>query len=370
VPHDYFDVLYDASALASNDVWAVGQRFVTNSVADPTLALIAHWDGSAWAIVPGADQHGRGASLAAVDAVSRDDVWAVGKYESTSSPQSREDPLIQHWDGHAWRVVPVPAIGQDQSPEVPRGLVSLSAASPTDIWALGYYGDNTSGATVSRDAFIHWDGRSWKLVSSPRYPQTTGISSMEDVSAVSANAAWAVGGTLIGFGEHSGAGSSLLERWDGRAWSRVPSPKVSLPLTRVFALGANDVWAVRGGTVVSAEGSQPFGPAGVVHWDGHTWTLGLSLPNTDGTFINDIVAKAANDVWIVGIDGRKPLIRHWNGRRWVTPKGAAPPSDARSVSLGSISRTAQGDVVAFGSDQDRSRTAQTRLWFGCGRPSP
>ena len=129
MPHDYFDVLYDASALASNDVWAVGQRFVTNSVGDPTLALIAHWDGSAWAIVPGADQHGRGASLAAVDAVSRDDVWAVGKYESTSSPKSREDPLIQHWDGQSlacsssWYAV-----------------LRRIDGTPDDLWVVGDYG--------------------------------------------------------------------------------------------------------------------------------------------------------------------------------------------------------------------------------------
>jgi hypothetical protein len=141
-------------------------------------------------------------------------------------------------------------------------------------------------------------------------------------------------------------------------------------LTRVAALAADDVWVVRGGTVATGAGFNGTGPAGVLHWDGRAWSTSLSLPSADGTTITDITATAPNDVWVVGSEAGGPLIRHWDGRRWATPKGAEPPAGTRSISLDSVSRASGGAIVAFGSQQNQSKTAQSWLWVGCDRPSP
>jgi hypothetical protein len=370
VPGDYLDLLVSAWAPSSNDAWAVGRRFVTQGGADTTFALIEHWDGTKWTIVPGADQGGRSASLAAVAGTAPNDVWAVGKYEATNSPASREDPLIEHWDGRAWSIVPVPSIGQDQGPDAPRGLIAITPVSAKDIWALGYYGDNSGPATVSRDVFIHWDGATWKLVPSPQERQTKGISAMEDLSAVSSNDLWAVGAMENGFGEHSGAGSARVEHWDGQRWSRVTAPTGNVLLTRVAAISSDDLWAVQGGEIVSAEGAGlSGGPTGVLHWNGQAWSPSLSLPNADGTVITDITAVGRDDVWVVGMQGGRPLIRHWDGRKWTNPKGADSSAIGKSpyIWLTSVSRTAGHAVIAFGSEQDPAAPPQNRLWLSCAR---
>ena len=251
---------------------------------------------------------------------------------------------------------------------MPRGLIAVTGVSANYVWALGYYGDNTSGpATVSRDVFMHWDGTSWTLVPSPRFQQTKGVSAMGDLSPVSSSDVWAVGGTLNGFGEHSGPGSALVEHWDGNGWSQATPPPGEVPLSRVAATARADVWAVQGGQIVSAEGSDLIGRVGVVHWNGQAWSASLSLPDADGTVITDITAPASNDVWVVGMQGGRPLIRHWNGRRWVTPKGADSPEIRKSpyIWLTSVSHTAKGAVVAFGSEQDPAAPPQNRLWVSC-----
>jgi subtilisin len=53
--------LYTISALASDDIWAVGE------------GGILHWDGSAWSI-----SYNAGPAIYAIDALSTENVWAVG----------------------------------------------------------------------------------------------------------------------------------------------------------------------------------------------------------------------------------------------------------------------------------------------------
>src|SRR6185437_2339151 len=118
--------LLGVSASGPDDAWAVGN---TNSIsAESHDTLAAHWDGTAWTIVPtpAAASGGRLASLYDVAALGSANAWAVGQGKDAR-------PLTEHWDGTAWSVVPVPV------PTVPSGtsfanavLSSISAVSPTD----------------------------------------------------------------------------------------------------------------------------------------------------------------------------------------------------------------------------------------------
>src|SRR5262249_20137132 len=64
--------LWAVVAIATNDVWAVGET--------DGHALTEHWNGSAWSIVPAPYPTGNGvqSALRAVAAASTNDVWAVG----------------------------------------------------------------------------------------------------------------------------------------------------------------------------------------------------------------------------------------------------------------------------------------------------
>ena len=74
-----------------------------------------------------------GGYLNGVTAISRTDAWAVGLIASGGPGNSgaTTTPLIEHWDGTSWDQVPcpVPASGGQFN--------SVSATSPTDVWAVG-----------------------------------------------------------------------------------------------------------------------------------------------------------------------------------------------------------------------------------------
>jgi beta-xylosidase len=87
---------------------------------------------------------------------------------------------------------------------------------------------------------MHWDGSNWSVVPSPE-PANDQIY-LNDVHAISANDAWAVGYfTSLEFG----GDLPLLIHWDGTAWSMVERDWGVAPdfLTAVTAVSGTDVWA-------------------------------------------------------------------------------------------------------------------------------
>jgi hypothetical protein len=146
------DVIYGASADASNDVWAVGNP-----------GLILHFDGTSWSrtVLPPA-RYG-GPALFAVAALSPSNVWAVGMVRPSAAFEWR--PLVEHWDGTSWSVVSSP----EPNPKIGYNLKAIAAISATDIWAAG-----TTGIE-------NWNGTSWSLVSAV----PSGVSFPDGVAALS-----------------------------------------------------------------------------------------------------------------------------------------------------------------------------------------
>jgi len=367
---DYQDSLVAGSALASDDIWAVGTGFVTSPTGQ-TVALLEHWDGRVWTVVKGADTAGRSVRLNAVAAVAPNDVWAVGEYYPSNDESTPFQPLIEHWNGSSWNIVPSPAIGVGEDPFSGRSLEAITVVSADDVWILGHYDiNNNVPATQVRDLFEHWDGHAWTVVKSPQDTTGTGISAMQSLSADATNDAWAVGGRVNGFGEVSRVDGAIVERWNGRAWGRVTEPASEGPLTRVAAIAPSDVWAVRGGDLSLGLGmGLGSGPIQILRWDGRSWTISLRLSQSNSV-ITSITAPAHNDVWAVGTKGGLPLIEHWDGRRWAVPGNADEhfPPLSEYAAPPSVSRTLQGDVVVFSAEPDPSGP-QNRLWFRCGGTS-
>src|SRR5215212_9164186 len=77
---DFLDnALNGVSARTSNDVWAVGSAYEANGREG---TLTEHWDGSAWTVIPSPNQGTITSTnrLYSVTAVAANDVWAVGYY--------------------------------------------------------------------------------------------------------------------------------------------------------------------------------------------------------------------------------------------------------------------------------------------------
>lgn len=90
-------------------LWAVG-GYWTDLPSQRTL--VGHWDGESWEVLPSPNpisgQYTRN-ELNDVAVVSPNDVWAVG--EVFDVPANSGRALIEHWDGRRWRVVPSPTRG-------------------------------------------------------------------------------------------------------------------------------------------------------------------------------------------------------------------------------------------------------------------
>ena len=268
-----------------------------------------------WSQVASPDPLGN-TTLVSLTALSANNVWAVGTYVDGTTPHA----LIVHWDGQSWSQTPSPAVGR---------LNSVSASGPNDIWAVGLVNENTT-------LTLHWDGISWAQVPSPS-PRSGSI--LTGVAALSSNDAWAVGysGSELTY-------NTLILHWDGMQWSQAnaPNPNYLPRLSDVKAVSANDVWAV--GTYRPDTNAYA---ALFLHWNGTEWSVSSSPPVAESR-LNRLSVRAANDIWAVGTNefGDYTLTVHWNGSTWTV---VSSPNGGNLInSLGGVAALAQDNAWAVG----------------------
>jgi hypothetical protein len=167
--------LSGVTAIAANDVWAVGSF---GDVTHEARTFTVHWNGTAWSIVPSANDGAEGNSLHAVTAIASDDVWAVGRVENI-------DTLALHWDGASWSVVSTPTI-LDNGFATLDSVVTLASGS---VWAVGQFFQNSQSR--SRTLAELWNGSNWSIVSSPNRGNSHNY--LNGVGATPIGTLWAVG---------------------------------------------------------------------------------------------------------------------------------------------------------------------------------
>ena len=201
-------------AISANDAWLVG--FGTGS---PLPTMTAHWDGAGWSLVPSPSPKGSSISvLDGVSAVATDDVWAVG-----SGFDSEQHALIERWNGKKWKTVKsAPAYD----------LLGVAAVSPNDVWAVGH-------ASGTLNAFSeHWNGTEWAAVPTPS--PGGGQDNVSGIATASSDRAWLVGDYRD---DASQTVRTLVERWNGKAWKIISSPNPSSTTARLLAVSATaDGW--------------------------------------------------------------------------------------------------------------------------------
>lgn len=168
----FTDQLAAVAAISGNDVWAVGGTGF-NVASEAAVSL--HWDGHQWAPqAPTSDA----VDFTDLVVLRHNEVWAVGRpYSETERFIS---PLIERWNGASWIRVPAPG-GAAVS------LAALAASGRSSVWA--------GGSSHGRPTLLHWDGARWRAVAPPpvRNPIT-------DLAATPDGTLWAVGN---GFAAHA-----------------------------------------------------------------------------------------------------------------------------------------------------------------------
>jgi hypothetical protein len=343
--------LYSVSGVSPSDIWAAGFYFYSAIAEYQTL--IEHWNGTSWSVVPSPNAGSGTNFLLGVSAAAANDAWAVGYYFVGTTWRT----LTQHWDGMAWSIVASPNANSQNN-----ALWAVAARSPNDAWAVGYYEQSPD----TRALIEHWDGTTWSIVTSPNNGANQNY--LNAVAAISANDAWAVG---YNYTNGDGRWLTLVQHWDGTAWSTVPSPNPGLfenGLRGVSVVSPTDIWAV--GYYVDGVTNRTL----TEHWNGTAWSV-VASPNvgTGNNFLNAVSAQSTGDVWAVGYSmsgtSKRTLVEHWNGTAWsvvASPNATSSDNQLRGVAaLSGNNVWAAGDLVRNGVTQ----TLAERYAPSCATPT-
>lgn len=390
VPFSTPGTLLSVKVVSASDIWAVGSNYA-NGASQP---LTVHYDGTSWSVVtaPGPPS-GTSYYLQGVDASAGNDVWAVGYSYNTTNYY--DTALIMHWNGTIWTIVPAPITGAINS-----DLYSVVSVSAYSAWAVGAYEDS---AYQGHTLILHWNGSTW--VQQTGGPGGGAFSSyLSGVTAVSGSELWAVGynsgvpyrlhttdagatwnqvagpSTVSGFNavaatssnnvvavgcsSYTGCSHTRVERWDGSVWTLQSSSPTFGQLSAFFksaaAVDPTHAWAV---------GNYSDGNPFIFSWDGGSWiAISSTLLPAGGVFASmyDISASAANNVWAVGdyqtgdYTGHN-LTLHFDGSAWhIVPLAF--------YSFRSVSTVAPNDVWAMDSYSIYHYDGNT--WTAVSYPQP
>jgi hypothetical protein len=256
--------------------------------------------------------------------------------------------LILRWNGKAWKRVPSPSA---HGPGADNFLYGVTATSATNAWAVGFAYVGTTGKTL----LLRWNGKTWKRVPSPAPADL----SLYAVAATSARNAWAVGAD-----EHG----ALILHWDGTVWKRVPSPGLKGAFEAVAATSARNAWAVGFAGIAGGTGVPSTNRPLIMRWNGVAWKrvpshLAPGLGNLRG-----VAATSAGNAWAVGCTGCSaegagdPLIERWDGTAWKHVPG---PSSDDLDGLWGVAATAPTNAWAVGTpDGGPGHTTGIVRWNG------
>ncbi|MEO5951890.1 MAG: hypothetical protein ABIQ44_05400, partial [Chloroflexia bacterium] len=272
-----------------------------------------------------------GGNLYGVEAASPNDVWAVGYYRPASSPLQT---LIVHWDGSTWTQVSSPNVGTYGS-----SLYDISVISAGEIWAVGRV--ETEGGGYPKAIALRWNGTIWSVVATPDPLFEYQGYALYGVDAVNSNDVWAVGDIDS---LDDGYDRTLTFHWDGTAWTKITSPNI-IPnggnsqnnnLRDVEVVSSTEVWAV--GARIDNDYYQTL----ILRWNGVEWQVIYSPSPSFSNTLYGITVVSPTEIWVVGdkaFSRRSNLSLRWDGTYWTET---------------AVPNTGFGDNTLFGTDAVQS----------------
>jgi hypothetical protein len=330
--------LTSVATVSDSDAWAVGYHSGAAFTNVGAKALIDNWNGTAWTQVTAPTTPGNTALLLAVSASNATNAWAVGR---TQLNRSDFEPLALHWNGTAWSVSP--GFASALSPISGASAAGVADISPSDAYAIG------DSAATAVGSLAHWDGTAWSPVT---LPLPAGANSNTRLNAISADGpgdVWIVGTFLDSATRQN---QTFSEHFNGTAWAMVPMPPVTSPDINAYfqfngikANSASDVWAVGDSGVVDVPRSQTL----IEHFNGTAWSIVPSpSPGSIAILSGVTTSNPASDVWAVGADTlagtslRQTLTLNWNGTAW---KVVTSPNPASTDGVGAVATTPGAAIV-------------------------
>jgi hypothetical protein len=285
-----------------------------------SISVTMRYDGRTWTLVPSpspAGAAGRSVSLEAVAAVSADEVYAAG---TRKGALSATDNFVIRWNGFGWEDLVAP--GQSGFGASGYLLEAAAVVGPDATWFGGQWAP--MGGTPA--SMRHWNGSGFEVHLLPLAPDsTTAAHRIRAISVLGPNEIWAAGSRG---GSAVAVGKSYVARWDGSSWQHVatPHPGFGEIVDDVVAFASDDVWIVGEYDRIVGTTAKAF-PL-YLHWDGSAWTQ--FFPEA---FASDLAPLAPDDIWAV----RGRDLSHWDGSAWTLQDsllGATPRAMSAVAAFG------------------------------------
>jgi hypothetical protein len=209
---------------------------------------------------------------------------------------------LRHWNGAGWQVVANPPALRNTHGFMP--LLAMAPTAKSTPWAV--LGTDPSGKNRGAMA-VHRTGTSW---AAPHWFAGAFISA---VVAPTPSSAWVFG--------DSKTSRTYAQRWNGKAWSAAPAPKIFV--VDASARSATDIWVT--GVQPSAKPNETMF---VSHWNGAKWTTPalppIPVPSGDQVQPLSIAVSGARDAWALGFISKPGQVEpndglamfHWSGSAW------------------------------------------------------
>jgi hypothetical protein len=227
-------------------------------------------------------------------------------------------------------------------------LTGIACPTSTTCFAVGFLSVSSSG--MDKTLIERWNGVRWSVVASPN-PAGAKFSRLFGVGCQSASSCFAVGNQYF---PTSRTGKTLIERWNGKAWSIVTSPNPAAgwadPQLNGVSCTATTCLAVGLVLFTSSNCCKTF----VQRWNGNAWST-VPTPNLAGSSYSrlDAVSCTATLVCVaVGMfaaNGRpKTLVERWNGTTLSVVASPSHPILGAGDALVSVSCPSATSCVAAG----------------------
>ena len=338
-PSAAFTSLQGVSCLSASDCTAVGY----SGEGATTQTLVESWNGTVWSIVASPNPSGNpDSSFNGVSCLSATNCTAVG----ASGNGPFQGSLVESWNGSAWSIVASP----NPSGATEAYLEGVSCLSATSCTAVGFSDNGTIDTTLVES----WNGTAWSIMTSPNVSGATN-SGFNGVSCLSTTNC-----TAVGYSDNGSTDQTLVESWNGTAWSIVASPDPT-----------GSTGALQGVSCLSSSNCEAVGFWGhgslVESWNGAAWSI-VASPNPSGAtevHLQGVTCLNTTNCTAAGYSGAgsadQTLIESWNGTVWSIVASPNPSGNPNSYLEGISCLTTASSCTAVGNSGNNSTSTSQSL---------